>query len=219
MALIYNCHMKKILCYGDSNTWGYISGTDGERYDETIRYPKVLQSLLGDSFEVIEEGLPSRTCGVDDIHNAIGNKNGSAFFGQAVYTHSPLDYVLVMLGTNDMKVEFDRTAKDCAIDLENKYIIPLNNRLGGKIKQIPKIIIVSPPIIDKGSWGKYENADKKSMQFDEEYKKIAEKYNCNFVSNEGLKCGIDKVHLTKESHKLLAEKIKDILKKYEKICY
>ena len=204
--------MKKILCYGDSNTWGYISGTDGERYDETIRYPKVLQRLLGGSIEVIEEGLPSRTCGVDDPHQAVGNRNGAAFFGQAVYTHSPLDYVLIMLGTNDMKVEFDRTAKDCAIDLENKYILPLKNYLDGKIKNIPKIIIVAPPKIENGSWGKYENADKKSLQFDEEYEKIAKRYNCIFVSNDGLEPGIDKIHLTAKSHKLLAEKLFEILK-------
>lgn len=51
----------RILCYGDSNTWGYISGSDHQRYGNNERWTKILAKLLGNSFEVIEEGLNSRT--------------------------------------------------------------------------------------------------------------------------------------------------------------
>ena len=52
---------KRIVCFGDSNTWGYIPVT-GERYDETIRWPARLQEMLGyERCTVVEEGLTGRT--------------------------------------------------------------------------------------------------------------------------------------------------------------
>lgn len=51
----------RILCYGDSNTWGYVSGSGHQRYGNKERWTRLLSDLLGDQFEVIEEGLNSRT--------------------------------------------------------------------------------------------------------------------------------------------------------------
>ena len=82
--------MKRILCYGDSNTWGYVPSSDAVRYPTTIRYPRVLQTLLGNDYEVIEEGLPGRTMISDDFKEMVGNRNGSLEFGQAVYSSLPL---------------------------------------------------------------------------------------------------------------------------------
>ena len=45
----------RILCYGDSNTWGYISDSDHQRHSKTERWTGVLQNMLGDNFEIIEE--------------------------------------------------------------------------------------------------------------------------------------------------------------------
>jgi lysophospholipase L1-like esterase len=56
----------RILCFGDSYTWGYIPGSHHERFPENIRFPKKLQELLGDDFEIIEEGLNSRTLTSED---------------------------------------------------------------------------------------------------------------------------------------------------------
>ena len=206
--------MKKILCYGDSNTWGYISGSKNERYDENTRFTKLLQKILGNDFEIIEEGLPGRTCGADDIKEYFGNVNGSLYFSQCVYTHSPLDFVVILLGTNDLKSKFDRMAKNCADDLENLYIKPLKNCFGDKITKVPQIIIVAPAKISDGCYGKFENANIKSRDFYKEYKDISEKNNCYFVDNTGLENGIDCVHLTAKSHKLLAEKIANLISDY-----
>lgn len=203
--------MKKVLCFGDSNTWGFISGSDHERYDENVRYTKLLQKKLGSNFEVIEEGLPGRTCCTDDMKEYFGNKNGCNYFAQCIYSHSPLDYLTIMLGTNDLKFDFNKDAKDCAKALKNNYLVPLKQYFGGKIHKIPKIIIVAPSII-KDSYGKFQDADKKSLQFENEYKKLAKECDCLFVSNQGLECGIDKIHLTAESHKLLSEKLAKIIK-------
>lgn len=43
---------KRIVCYGDSNTWGYIAGS-GLRYDENIRWPARMRKALGEAYEVV----------------------------------------------------------------------------------------------------------------------------------------------------------------------
>ena len=66
----------KILCYGDSNTWGYISGTDHQRYGENERWTRLLGDLLGNEFEIIEEGLNSRTLISNDTRSGKEGRNG-----------------------------------------------------------------------------------------------------------------------------------------------
>ena len=204
--------MKSVLCYGDSNVWGYISGTDAERYDNLTRFTGILQNMLGEDYAVIEEGMPGRTCCADDISKTMGNKNGSIFFPQCVYSHLPLDYVVLLLGTNDLKKDLNTSAKDCALAIENKYILPLQAGFDGKIKQIPQIIIIAPAKISDGSWGIFEGADTESKNFNTEYKLIAEKHNCIFVDNANLENGVDKIHLTAQSHKILSQKLFDAIK-------
>lgn len=65
--------MKHILCYGDSNTHGYIPG--GGRYDDDTRYTGILAKLLGSDYRIIEEGLNSRTSPCDHF-DAIQKRNG-----------------------------------------------------------------------------------------------------------------------------------------------
>ena len=97
----------KILCFGDSNTWGFISGTDHERH--TNRWTKLLKQNLGDNFEIIEEGLNSRTFATDYI-DKIG-RNGFSYFVPCIYSHDKIDIVILMLGTNDLKTNFNYSPK------------------------------------------------------------------------------------------------------------
>ncbi|PIX76714.1 MAG: arylesterase, partial [bacterium (Candidatus Ratteibacteria) CG_4_10_14_3_um_filter_41_18] len=96
------------LCYGDSNTWGYIPAT-AKRYAVGCRWPGVLQKLLGDSWEVIEEGVNSRTTVFDDPKH-IG-KNGKTYLVPCLETHNPIDIVILYLGTNDLKERFNRSVE------------------------------------------------------------------------------------------------------------
>lgn len=90
---------KRILCYGDSNTWGYVPAT-GERYSEDVRWTGVLAKLLGEEYEIIEEGLSGRTT-VWDIPYA-PYRNGEEGLGYCLLSQKPIDLVVMMLGTNDM---------------------------------------------------------------------------------------------------------------------
>lgn len=92
--------MKTILCYGDSNTWGYVPGGDGERFDWETRWPGVLQRELGAGYRVIEEGLPGRTTVFDNPLNPY--RNGREYLLPCLDSHQPLDLVVVFLGTNDL---------------------------------------------------------------------------------------------------------------------
>ena len=201
--------MKRILCYGDSNTWGYIPSSDHERYPIDIRYPRVLASLLGNEYEVIEEGLPGRTIISDDIVDLVGNRNGLLEFGQALYSALPLDYIVIMLGTNDLK--YRRTAKECAKALE-EYIYRVNLKIGGRMKCSPKIIIVAPAVDGEGLNENGVDVYQESLNFNKEYEAVAKNNNCIFVDNIGLATGSDKIHLDIPSQRLLANKIYKVIK-------
>ena len=103
--------VKKILCYGDSNTWGYNPHTE-LRYPRAVRWTGVLQRGLGPAYHVIEEGLNGRTTVWDDPIE--GYKSGKEYLVPCLETHKPMDLVVIMLGTNDLKHRFSLTAFDIA---------------------------------------------------------------------------------------------------------
>lgn len=92
--------MRRILCYGDSNTWGNIPA-DGRRYPKDVRWTGVASKLLGDEYDIIEEGLNGRTTSFDDYY--FDYRNGRKGLGYALCAHAPLDLIVVSLGTNDLK--------------------------------------------------------------------------------------------------------------------
>ena len=105
--------MKHILCFGDSNTHGFIPG--GGRYDEKTRWPKVMDGLLGETYSVIEEGLNGRTSSFEDPHDPY--RNAMDYIVPCLETHEPLDLTVLMLGTNDMKCYLEPSVEKIASSL------------------------------------------------------------------------------------------------------
>ena len=106
------CRMKKrILCFGDSNTWGYIA-VKGERYDEDTRWTGRLSKMLGDGCTVIEEGLNGRTTVWEDFVE--NHMSGLEYLWPCMETHKPFDLIVIMLGTNDTKCYFGAQARSIA---------------------------------------------------------------------------------------------------------
>ena len=103
--------MTTILCYGDSNTYGY-NPVNGLRYPKDVRWTGVLQKLLGEQYAVIEEGCNGRTTVFEDI--AEPWKAGLGYLKPCLNTHKPIDFVIMMLGSNDLKRMFHATAKEIA---------------------------------------------------------------------------------------------------------
>ena len=115
--------MKNILCFGDSNTWGYDPATQ-TRFDNKIRWTGVLQENLGDKFNIIEQGLNGRTTKINESldHNlgyAREFRSGIDILPVIYESHSPLDMLVIMLGTNDLKTNFNRSAEMISNDVKS----------------------------------------------------------------------------------------------------
>jgi lysophospholipase L1-like esterase len=105
--------MKRILCYGDSNTWGQ---SDHEtRIDDAKQWPIILQESLGGAYRIIQEGLGGRVAG--SFENEKPRYNGQDSFEVVYHSASPVDLVIIALGTNDLKDKYRRTAQNIANDL------------------------------------------------------------------------------------------------------
>ncbi|MDP3962781.1 MAG: GDSL-type esterase/lipase family protein, partial [bacterium] len=102
---------KTILCYGDSNTWGAIPSA-GQRYPRSVRWTGVLQNLLGDDYEVLSEGLCGRTFVASDP--AKSHRIGITHLQALLETHDPIDFLIIMLGTNDVKSTYNLSPEDIA---------------------------------------------------------------------------------------------------------
>lgn len=138
---------KTVLCFGDSLTWGWIpaaAGAPTQRYPRSIRWTGVLADELGDDYAVIEEGLSARTTNVDDPTDP--RLNGAAYLPAALASHLPLDLVILMLGTNDTKTYFGRTAFDIATGMSILAVQVLTAAGGiGTTYPAPKVLVVAPP--------------------------------------------------------------------------
>ncbi len=205
-----------VLCYGDSNTYGY-NPMNGMRYPEDVRWTGRLQKLLGEDYRVIEEGCNGRTTVFDDPVE--GWKNGLNYLRPCLNTHKPIDFVILMLGTNDLKETFHATAEDIA-DGAGTLVHVIQEFTQVKQGYVPKIILVSPPEIGEGirksdfSGAFYESAIDRSREFPKWYRRTAEKYGGIFFDAARYikPSAEDSVHLSPEAHKELAEQLYQVLK-------
>jgi len=103
--------MRTLVCFGDSNTWGYIPGSDGERHPRDVRWPNQLQRLLGDDWEVIAEGLNGRTATYERADSE--GRNGLPYLLPCLHSHAPVHAVVIFLGTNDVNFMDDERVARC----------------------------------------------------------------------------------------------------------
>ncbi len=165
--------MKNVLCYGDSNTWGYNPLTAGQRHNYEDRWTTILQKNLGEDYLVIPEGLNGRTTIWDDPIK--GCANGKDYLLPCLESHKPLDLVVIMLGTNDLKARLNLPACDIAAGVGVLTDIVLNSKCG-PLDSPPKVLILVPPETRKLSNFKevFGNCYETSKQLPEAYKKIAD---------------------------------------------
>ncbi|MEX0861104.1 MAG: SGNH/GDSL hydrolase family protein [Cucumibacter sp.] len=134
--------MKTILCYGDSLTFGSDAENEGRHAFED-RWPSVLEAGLGGKARIIAEGLGGRTTVFDD-HSSPADLNGSRVLPTLLKSHQPLDAVVIMLGTNDLKPFINGTAIGAAMGMQRLVQIVLSHPYDHQ-KRPPKIVVVAPP--------------------------------------------------------------------------
>lgn len=141
--------MKTILLFGDSNTHGTLPLTElgpSSRFAREDRWTMQLAKLLP-GWEVIAEGHPGRTTVHDDpIEGA--HRNGLTVLPALLESHRPIDLVLVMLGTNDLKERFSVGASDIALSLERLVRI-IRTSTAGPGNGPPQVLLVAPPPIEE----------------------------------------------------------------------
>jgi len=207
--------VKTILCYGDSNTWGYDPATQ-TRFPSDTRWPGVLRSELGEGYLVIEEGLNGRTTVWDDPIEL--DKNGATYLRPCIQTHKPMDLVIIMLGTNDLKTRFSLPAYDIAsgagvlVDIVKKS----DTGIGGEAPEV--LLIAPPPAVELTGFAEmFEDAVEKSGGFARHYCRVANEKGCHYLNagDHVESSPLDGIHLEVDMHarlgKAVSAKVREIL--------
>lgn len=204
----YNKSMKRVLCFGDSLTHGSIPNGNGptfERYEKHIRWTGVLASLLGDGYEVIEEGLPSRTIGLDDTRPGKQGRNGSLYFRPCLESHTPIDILVLWIGTNNTKDMFSQSPEETTTSLR-KLLADNQDVLN---KQNTKVVLLSPPKMDTQKASQYyAEAAPKLEKLPTLYKDLATELGMEFVDMYDLldmPTTADGIHLSEDQNKQVAD--------------
>jgi lysophospholipase L1-like esterase len=197
---MYNL-VKKIICYGDSNTWGQ-KPTIWEKYDKNLIWTNILGELLGSDYEVVNEGLCGRFAG--DLDSVEPFHNGLEMFLSDFYTNYPFDVVIISLGTNDFKTRANQSGKDIFENLM-RYIdlIELVKKTYAIEKDI-QIVFVTPPNINEKT-GYFANSNAKNKELTELLKANSKVKNYKLIDISDMNINSeDGVHFDTDNHKELA---------------
>jgi len=221
---------KRILIFGDSNSWGWTPRNDQEptvRLAKNVRWPGVLAGKLGPGYEIIEEALSARTTNLDDAEEDLPSEylrgatlNGAKVLPALLASHLPLDLVVIMLGTNDLKARFNRTPGEVA-QAAISLVHIIRDCEGGvsTVYPSPKVLLLAPPPLGVT----FHNPDmwvrgrEKSLMLGSVLKRAAISANIPvFDTSEVVATdGPDGVHLTADAHQKLglavAEKVRDLI--------
>jgi lysophospholipase L1-like esterase len=200
--------MKHLLCFGDSNTWGYVPGS-GQRFPLQVRWPGVLQARLGSRWRVIEEGLNGRTTIHQDPER--DGRNGRLFLGPLLESHAPLDLLILMLGTNDLMPCYASSAADVAAGVGILLDIVATS-CAGPGATAPAVLLVAPPRIKAAGMAfelGYAGVAEESVAVSAHYLALAAARNCPYFDAAQVVSASDEdgVHLDAEAHGALAEAI------------
>ncbi|MBT8426280.1 MAG: GDSL family lipase [Silicimonas sp.] len=206
--------MRRILCYGDSNTFG--TGPMATLADDPIlskaeRWAGVMAADLGDGWDVVVEGLPGRTTVFDDPVEG-EYRNGFRSFRAILESHRPIDLLIVMLGTNDLKQRFNLGPQDVALGVARLLIE------ARKLEIVDRMLVISPaPVRERGDLAEiFRGAEARAVGLSDQMARFAGENGAAFL-DAGAHIAVDEadgVHLSSESHAILgrvvAGKVRDI---------
>ncbi len=220
---------KRVLVFGDSNAWGWmpqLTLIPASRYPARVRWPAVMQATLGDGFEVVVDALPGRTTDVADpmLPGMEGAQlDGSAYLPAAIVAHMPLDLVVVMLGSNDLKTHFGRSASRIAQGAAKLVdIVQRSGDMFGSgwlVYPAPGALLVCPPPPRKlaalAEW--LSGGPERAEALPKAYRQVAEAAGVPFLDAATVVAsdGVDGIHFTEAAHHRLgvamAAQVRDAL--------
>ena len=207
--------MKKILIYGDSNTWGdnFITG---ERIPEEKQWVNILRTKYENKYRFFQEGLPGRIAGNKETIKTY--KNGKDTFISTFRTNAPVDKIIIALGTNDLQIKYQKTKDKIIEDLlwykkqiEESYADLEDQKKYFNDKKLPEIIYILPINFD------YQ--DKASVIFDKESEEKRQQIIKEFQKDKKLKTIVandlelfdDGIHLNYQGHEQMASLVERFL--------
>lgn len=206
--------MKTVLCYGDSLTWGYNPGTRA-RHALEDRWSTVLAASLGEGVHVTADGLNGRTTAFDD-YTGDCDRNGARTLPTVLHTHAPLDLVIIMLGSNDMKPALAGTAHAASkgirrlLDLVRLHAWPVADL------EPPQVLVVSPPPLvetaDPDFAAMFEGGVGESAMLASFYADLADETGAGFFDAGSVaECSpIDGVHLDAENTRAIGRGVSPV---------
>lgn len=202
--------MKKILCYGDSNTFGFIP-ENCKRYDKDSRWSGILSEILKENYQVIEEGMNNRT---GFFKNPEGLKqSGGEYLSVFLQNHRNLDICIISLGTNDAQFFYNLDENSTKNGLQNLIDSVREVNIKTNIIIVPPVKITEN-ILHSGFSMMFnrESIDKINKVFPN-FEQIAKENNClyfdfNQITSPAQKDGL---HYTKESHTIIANKLAEFI--------
>ena len=204
--------MKTILAYGDSNTWGAVpqpARGAGGRFAPEVRWPGVCRAALGGEAWVVEEGLNGRTTCVDDPVEG-RHKNGQRLLLPLLETHAPLDLVVVMLGTNDLKARLAMQAGDIA-DGAGTLVDIVRRSAAGVGGSAPAVLLVAPAPLAPLTWlgEMFAGGPEKSQRLAVEFARVAAAFGVAFLDAGSVvaSSAVDGIHLDADAHRRLGHAI------------
>jgi len=208
--------MKTVLCFGDSLTWGSNADT-GSRHALEDRWPEVLRRGLGAGVEVISDGLRGRTTAYDE-HLADCDRNGARILPTVLYTHAPIDLVIIMLGSNDMKPHIAGTALAAMQGMRRCVEIVRINAMRDGSSEPPDVLIVSPPPLCETADPEYSamfaGGVEQAAMLASFYADLADEQGCDFfdAGTVAKTTPIDGVHLDAENTRAIGRALTPIAK-------
>jgi lysophospholipase L1-like esterase len=204
--------VKTIVCFGDSNSYGTPGMPHPDfwgRFGPDERWPGVMRLALGSGYTVIEEALPGRTTVHDDpIEGA--DRNGLKALPIVLGSHRPIDLVVIMLGTNDLKTRFSVTPEDIAnsVGILVKFV---QASQAGPDSKAPKVLVIAPAVILETGFmtGLFAGGAVKSEALGRTYAAMAARYNVPVLDAATLITvdPVDGIHLTVDQHAILGKAV------------
>jgi lysophospholipase L1-like esterase len=194
--------MKTVLCYGDSLTWGYDAAAQG-RHALADRWPSVLQAELGDGVHVVADGLNGRTTAFDDFL-AGADRNGARILPTVLTTHAPVDLVVILLGSNDMKPWIHGNPVAAMQGMRRLVNIVRGHDYPFE-QALPQILLVAPPPPSRTENAEFKamfaGGDEASTHLAPLYARLADEVGCGFfdAGSVAATSPLDGVHLDAEN--------------------
>jgi len=208
---------RTVLCYGDSNTHGTEPMNmleDRGRFGPDVRWPGVLAAALGPGWRVVEEGLPGRTTVHPDPISGV-HKNGLAGLPIALESHAPVDVVVILLGTNDLKARFQVPPVEIAESV-HRLVLGVRQSFVGPESSAPQVLlVVPPPVIEAGCLAEiFAGGADKSRRLAAEYRRIADRHAVGYLDAAAhiASSPVDGVHFDAAAHEALGQAVAQALR-------